>query len=61
MNNTDDWVNGYKLNIFSVIRILKILQAIKSGEKTARNYCILSEWYYELSEIFCIKKLKRKT
>lgn len=45
MENEKDWLKGYGLNIFSFFRILKIKRAIKNGEKTARNYCILADWY----------------
>ena len=52
-------LNGYGLNIFSFFRILKIKRAIKNGEKTARNYCILADWY-SMFDIFNIKQLYRK-
>ena len=38
-------VYGYGLNIFSIFKILKIKDAIKKGDKTARNYAVLADWY----------------
>ena len=59
MEDEKDWLNGYGLNIFSFFRIWKLKRAIKNGEKTARNYCILAEWY-SMFDIFNIKQLYRK-
>lgn len=59
MENEKDWLYGYGLNIFSFFRILKIKRAIKNGEKTARNYCILADWY-SMFDIFNIKSLLKK-
>ncbi|MCR4880553.1 MAG: tetratricopeptide repeat protein [bacterium] len=42
----NDCLESFNLNIFNgLFRVHKIKQAIKNGEKTARNYAILSDWY----------------
>ena len=58
MDDEKDWLNGYGLNIFSWIRIWKTFRAIKKGEKTAQNYCILADWYGMFS--FFNKKFAKK-
>ena len=59
MKEKNELIYGFGLNIFTGwYRIWKIKQAIKNGDKSARNYAILCEWYGSF-KIFC-KSFQKK-